>query len=243
MKAIAIASLKGGAGKTALAIFLALSLKARGMRTLAVDLDHNNNLSDYFLRSADTASIEARNAYHALSGSLAVNDCIHETPSGVDCLPATVSLGRVSLELARDPGSLLRFSPALKRAGYDMVVIDTPPSLCLEMSAGLYAASLVLSPVGFTRWTAQGFAILSEELQRVQSTLLREIPMCAIAANLSAAECAKLNQSHALPLAPVAILKSAAIRRACDRGLALAPNSKSARQFDELADYVLERLR
>ena len=48
MKILTAANLKGGVGKSTLAIYLALALKDRGKRVLAVDLDPNNSLTDFF---------------------------------------------------------------------------------------------------------------------------------------------------------------------------------------------------
>lgn len=50
MKIIVAASIKGGVGKTSTAVFLAQALVTRGHNVLAVDGDHNNNLTDFFLR-------------------------------------------------------------------------------------------------------------------------------------------------------------------------------------------------
>lgn len=149
MKIITVASLKGGAGKTTIAVFLARAFRELNKQVLVVDLDHNNNLTDYFLRGKDPEELENLNVYHVLTGRKNIQDCIYESSdtTDIDVLPCTISLNKIGSELARDPGALLRFGPQLKKLSYDIVIIDTPPALCFELSAGLYASHVVLSPL------------------------------------------------------------------------------------------------
>ena len=171
MRIIAVASLKGGAGKTAVSIFLSQLLSQRGP-VLAVDLDHNNNLTDYFLRSVEIGKIESANVYHAISGTRLIPDCLHtlcdtdddSKSSRISVLPATPDLAKAGLDLARDPGAILRFAKELRRLDFTAIVIDTPPALCFELSCALYAAQMILSPASLSRWTVQGFSLLRDEV-------------------------------------------------------------------------------
>ncbi|MCB1307418.1 MAG: AAA family ATPase [Leptospiraceae bacterium] len=241
MKIITIASLKGGVGKTAITIFLAqaISSNATRKRVLCVDLDHNNNLTDYMLRHTAIDELEERNVYHVLNGTASAKDCVYATEFGCDVLPCTIQLNKIGNELARDPGSLLRFGPQLKQMNYDFILIDTPPSLSYELSAGLYAATLVLSPVAYSRWTAQGYGLLSDEITGIAEAIGKKPDILAVPALVTASQAERLKLTKFARFSKAIIHKSAAIKNACDRAKAIKIDSKSFGQFAALAREVL----
>ncbi|EMN94783.1 VirC1-like protein, partial [Leptospira interrogans serovar Medanensis str. UT053] len=61
MKIICLASMKGGVGKTTIDVFLAQAFFQLGFRVLVVDMDPNNNLTDYFLRAISVGAISSQN--------------------------------------------------------------------------------------------------------------------------------------------------------------------------------------
>lgn len=87
-KVISIASLKGGVGKTTLTVFFAQALPKK---ILCIDLDHNNNLTDYFLRETDVEEIENKSIAKVFTGSRLIQDCILKSPLGIDAIPTTRS--------------------------------------------------------------------------------------------------------------------------------------------------------
>ena len=111
-------------------------------------------------------AIEERNLYHVLTNRKRIEDCIFHTYLSVDVLPATPILSRIEVELARDPGALLRFPTLVRSLDYDYVVIDTPPSISFALTAALYTCDVVISPVSWSRWTIQGYSLLKEECDR-----------------------------------------------------------------------------
>jgi len=240
MKVISVASLKGGSGKTSVSIFLAQLFALKG-RVLAVDLDHNNNLTDYFLRRTDTGKIEGANIYQALAGTRKLGDCIHaaEEHANIAVLPATPQLARIGLELARDPGAILRFAKSLRKLDFVAIVIDTPPALSFELSCALYSSSIVLSPVSFSRWTVQGFALLRDETQAVAGATGRSPVLRALPAQVNDAQEEKLRGAEFADFTESAIHRSAAIKAACDSGRPLKAGSASHRQFAALAEELL----
>ena len=114
MRIIVAASIKGGVGKTSTAVFLAQALVAQGRSVLAIDCDHNNNLTDFFLRDVDPQTLQARNVYNVLSGQMNPTEAVFPLASGPAVLPATPTLVRAAAELGQDPGALLRFPAALR---------------------------------------------------------------------------------------------------------------------------------
>ena len=245
MKVIAVASLKGGAGKTAVSVFLTQLLSERG-RILAVDLDHNNNLTDYYLRNTDTGKIEAANVYHALAGKRSIAECLHtlcgSETGRISVLPATPSLAKVGVELWRDPGAILRFAKELKRLDFKTIVIDTPPALSFELSCALYAAQTILSPVSFSRWTVQGFSLLREEVCRVSGATGRSPRILALPVQVSESQEKRLRTSSLSSVCEftrTTIKKSAAVKSACDSGKQLKPGTGSYAEFRSLTEELV----
>jgi chromosome partitioning protein len=80
---IAVLSQKGGTGKTTTVRTLTDVLRRSGVRTLAVDLDPQGNLSDYFDVPTDAEPTIA----DVLAGRASAAAAIHE-----DIIPANLSL-------------------------------------------------------------------------------------------------------------------------------------------------------
>jgi chromosome partitioning protein len=233
---ITISSLKGGVGKTTIAAFVAQALKAMGKSVLAVDLDHNNNLTDYALREVDTEKIEARNVRQVLTRKATAKECIWAG----DIIPATPSLAQVGYELAMDGGAVLRFRKNMRELeGYDYVIIDTPPSLCIELSAGLYAADMVLVPISASRWTVQGYQVIEAEVVKVGDTLGKAPRMLAVPSMVTEVEAAALRTIDTWRTTATEIRRDTAIREAASAGRMLRDGTHGAEWFSALAREVM----
>ena len=79
---IAVLSLKGGTGKTTTVRTLADVLRRVGLSVLAIDLDPQGNLSDYF----DIAPDAAPTTRDVLLGQAEADAAVHESPDGVRLL-------------------------------------------------------------------------------------------------------------------------------------------------------------
>src|SRR3954463_3355314 len=134
---IAVLSLKGGTGKTTTVRTLADVLRRAGLDVLAVDLDPQGNLSDYFDVPADASPTIA----DVLSGDAKVKNAAHD---GI--IPATPILAEVERALSGKMGRELVLRKALKdaRKRPDVILIDCPPALGLLTINGLVAADWAL---------------------------------------------------------------------------------------------------
>jgi chromosome partitioning protein len=134
---IAVLSLKGGTGKTTAVRTLADVLRRVGLDVLAIDLDPQGNLSDYFDVAADASPTIA----DVLSGDAKVKAATHD---GI--VPATPILAEVERAMSGKMGRELVLKKALKdaRRQHDVILIDCPPALGLLTINGLVAADWAL---------------------------------------------------------------------------------------------------
>jgi chromosome partitioning protein len=130
---IAVLSLKGGTGKTTTVRTLADVFRRIGLDVLAVDLDPQGNLSDYFDVPPDASPTVA----DVLSGAAKPAAATHD---GI--VPATPILAEVERSLSGKIGRELVLRKALRdaRAKHDLILIDCPPALGLLTINGLVAA-------------------------------------------------------------------------------------------------------
>jgi len=239
MHIITVSSIKGGVSKTSLVAGLSQVYKKSKYSVLAIDLDPNNNLSDYFLRKYEPKPIWMANAYHFLSKKKTIEECIHQSNDFVDVIPSTSELQKIGTELAGDPGSLLRIKSALKKLSYDVILIDTPPYLGYEIRAGLYSADTVLTPLAPVRWNLQALAILQEELKLIEDTIGQKPQLLCVPSMVTEAANNKIRGYKSFNLTKSWISNSQAIYHAQKRGLPISEKSKSWKQFNDLAKEIL----
>src|SRR5919202_5778818 len=134
---IAVLSLKGGTGKTTTVRTLADVFRRLGLTVLAIDLDPQGNLSDYFDIPPDAAPTIA----DVLGGHAKARAAAHD---GV--IPASPILAEVERSMSGKMGRELVLRKALKdvRLEHDVVLIDCPPALGLLTINGLVAADWAL---------------------------------------------------------------------------------------------------
>jgi chromosome partitioning protein len=176
---IAVLSQKGGTGKTTAVRTLADALRRAGVRTLAVDLDPQGNLSDYFDVPPDTQPTVG----DVLSGRATVAEAIHE-----DVVPANLNLAEAELSLGGRLGRELTLRRALAKLpddAYELVLIDCPPSLGLLTVNALVAADYALVTAEAQYFALQGVQQALEVIELARDTLNPELELLGVLLNLA----------------------------------------------------------
>lgn len=143
-KVIAISSFKGGTAKTSTSLHVgsALSLYHK-KKVLLIDFDAQANLTTGLGFDPD----EQDSMAPVLQGEKPLQEVILKTCiPNMDIVPADTWLERVEVSgsLAADRYSHERLKEILRNLSYDVVLIDTPPSLCWLTESSLIASDYSL---------------------------------------------------------------------------------------------------
>jgi chromosome partitioning protein len=175
---IAVLSQKGGTGKTTTVRTLTDVLRRSGLRTLAVDLDPQGNLSDYFDLPTDAEPTIA----DVLSGHSKLDEAILQ-----DIVPANLSLAEAELMLGGKIGRELTLRKALAKAGadYELILIDCPPSLGLLTVNALVAADYALITAEAQYFALQGVEQALEVVEVARDSLNPRLELLGVLLNLA----------------------------------------------------------
>jgi len=175
---IAVLSQKGGTGKTTTVRTLTDVLRRSGVRTLAVDLDPQGNLSDYF----DVPPEAEPTIADVLAGRATAAEATHE-----DIIPANLSLAEAELMLGGKMGRELTLRRALAKIDkdYEVILIDCPPSLGLLTVNALVAADRALITAEAQYFALQGVEQAIEVVELARDSLNPQLTLLGVLLNLA----------------------------------------------------------
>jgi len=186
---VSLINMKGGVGKTTLAVNLAAHMAHdAGLKVLLIDADPQTNATLSLMSPrkwekwtnengsmADVFEIESviRNNEDFLKlKKCIIRGVVPEIPS-FDLLPGHLKLTFIDLELASRAGRerILNRKLAKIKDDYDVVLIDCPPNLQAATQNALYASDWYLVPAQADFLSALGLELLVDRLQTLKEEL------------------------------------------------------------------------
>jgi chromosome partitioning protein len=240
---VAVLSQKGGTGKTTTVRTLTDVFRRCDLEVLAVDLDPQGNLSDYFDVPADAEPTVG----DVLIGKAKAKEAIVD-----DVLPANLTLAEAELVLGGKMGRELTLKRALRDAKrpYDIVMIDCPPALGLLTVNALVAADHALLSAEAQYFALQGVEQALEVLELARDGLNPDLNWLGVVLNIadmrtvhSREAFVQLKQHFGKSLFDTTIRASIAYAESAERAVSILDHRPDlGADYLALADEVLARL-
>jgi chromosome partitioning protein len=175
MKTVIFTNQKGGVGKTTLTRELGIALAMRGQRVLLIDSDPQGNLTKSLLGD------ESKGLYEALEG-----DGIHVVPvrDTLAILPGDNRLAALEKRYLGEVDAYEKLAAILGTvSGYDLILIDSPPSLSVMTLNGLAAADYFVIPLRPALYSLQGTNDLLASVAKVKKSLNPHLELLGVILN------------------------------------------------------------
>ena len=134
---IAVASGKGGVGKTGFSVNLAISMASKGKKVLVLDADLGLSNVNVVM-----GEVPKYNLFHVLKGERLMKDVVFPTKHGIDIIAGANGFSELA-DLSGEERH--RFIAQLDYlANYDIIVIDTGAGVSKNVTSFLHAADKVI---------------------------------------------------------------------------------------------------
>lgn len=251
--AVAIASHKGGTGKTTTVLNLGHALARKGRKVLLIDLDSQANLTASFNKEVDEWVAKGKHIGRLLKGEKTLDEVAWQAGENLWLIPSTEQLGKdeeaVMGRMNRE--SILRKALAKYLTRYDYILFDTPPNLGLLTNSALFASDSYLIPMETGTFGYKGLQKIIQHVNQIYEEtgitlggviLTKYNPKLRGALKGALAEAVKGNPDL-MPFQTY-IRQNISIDEAqYDRSslFTYAPNSNAAQDYDKLTDEFLNR--
>ncbi|QIR40663.1 AAA family ATPase [Tolypothrix sp. PCC 7910] len=282
MKIIAVYHNKGGVGKTTTVVNLAAAIRKKGKKVLVIDLDSqaNTTFATGLVKFDDEEfdDIKDSNVFHVLQSEdfYSISEVARKSNFSnpeIYVIPAHIDLIRQETELNALDYSRLILLEKLEEVKdkYDVVLIDTPPSLNLYAKIALIAADYLIIPSDLKPFANQGLINVKEfiksinayrkQIRKAQIEIIGVLP-CKISTNARFVQSTlknrieKISSRYGINVMDAVIYEREDLAKCAERiqivgeieiadpisVLDFKPDSLSAHEFELLAIEVLKKI-
>ena len=190
---LACVNLKGGVGKTTIAVNFAAHCGRMGFKTLLIDVDPQTNATfsciepekwaEHAKKFGTVASLLGVRGVSAESKAIDVKSVIYKKVfKNVDLIPSHIDLFTIDLDLGGATGRELKLRKAIKPIAdnYDLIVCDCPPNLTIPTQNVLAMSTHYVVPVPPDYLSSIGVALLVKRVGELCDSLDHQLDHAGI---------------------------------------------------------------
>jgi chromosome partitioning protein len=243
---IAIASQKGGCGKTTTTVNLGSYLALKGKKVLLIDLDPQASATAHL----GINCTDLNNMSQVMAGPKGLDEIKMPTcVNGLDIAPTNNALRKAKTALKDDlVNGMFKLSDKIKEInGYDYVLIDAPPSLGILCLNALIACNMVIVPVQVEYFALKGLTVMVELLDQLSERGYNPkrrylLTMCDNRRKLTGLVSSKVRSAFGDDVFRVTIPENVKLAEAPIQGKPICiydPSAFGATAYSQLADEVM----
>jgi chromosome partitioning protein len=172
MKIVAAVNQKGGVGKTSLTLNLGFELSKAGYKILIIDLDPQASLSKNLIGEDELPNRKGIEELFLSDKTAPSASIVSLKPKNLFLLPCHNELASVSAKILLDSSSFFALREILEKIeGFDLVLIDTPPSLGILTLNSFIAAEHLVIPIAPAVYSLLAVNDLLQSIEKTKKNL------------------------------------------------------------------------
>ena len=247
---VLFANQKGGVGETTITRELGIALSVRGYAVLLVDCDPQGNLTKSLL-DPERTEVSVQGLYEAVEGGSISIEPVRPNLSLLSGDSRLAALEKRYLGEVDAYEKLSAIITGLSGFEYDLILIDSPPSLGVMTLNGLAAATHFIIPLRPALYSLQGTNDLLSSVAKVKKSLNPDLELLGVVLNdylsgpiISRQIKEEIDEGFGQKVFKTIVSRTVKVEEAIAsrRGL-VEDRSKSGDEIFLLAEEVAERLR